>query len=162
MNLTRRQFLGKTAAAVIVAGTMARGKVFGANNRIGVGTVGFNGQGNSHIRDILSMKEDAEFVALCDVDANVLARGARTVESAQGNSPRLYQDLRAALDDKEIDAITIATPNHWHSLAAIWACQAGKDVFVEKPLSHNVYEGRQLVAAAQKYGRIVQHGTQSR
>jgi predicted dehydrogenase len=132
MELTRRKFLSKTAAAVIVAGTMAKGKVFGANNRIRVCTVGFNGQGSSHIKDILSMKDEAEFTALCDVDANVLARGAKTVETAQGKAPKLYKDIREALQDPGIDAITIATPNHWHSLGAIWACQAGKDVYVGK------------------------------
>ncbi len=162
MQFTRRQFLGKTAAAVLVAGTMARGRVFGANNRIRVCTVGFNGQGRSHINDILKMKDAAEYTALCDVDADVRARGAKMVEEAQGRAPKLYKDIREALADKEVDAITIATPNHWHTLAAIWGCQAGKDVYVEKPASHNVYEGRQLVAAAKKYNRIVQHGTQSR
>jgi len=162
MQLTRRQFLGKTATAVIVAGAMAHGKVFGANNRIQMCTIGFNGQGGSHISDILGMKDEAEYVALCDVDSNVRQRGAKKVANAQGKAPRLYRDIREALADKNIDAVTIATPNHWHSLAAIWACQAGKDVYVEKPLSHNIFEGRQLVAAAEKYGRMVQHGTQSR
>ena len=74
----------------------------------------------------------------------------------------MYRDIREALADKSIDAVTIATPNHWHSLAAIWACQAGKDVYVEKPLCHNIFEGRQLVEAAKKYGKIVHHGTQNR
>lgn len=162
MQLTRRTFLSKTATAVIVAGTMARGRVFGANSRIRVCTVGFNGQGNSHIRSVLNLKDEAEITALCDVDSNVLTRGSKTVETAQGKAPKLYRDIRGALQDPGIDAITIATPNHWHSLGAIWACQAGKDVYVEKPLSHNIFEGRQLVAAAEKYNRIVQHGTQSR
>ena len=162
MNFTRRQFLGSSAAAVIVGGMKAQGKVIGANNRIRVCTIGFNGQGGSHIKDILAMKDDAEYVALCDVDSDVLARGAKTVEAAQGKAPKLYRDMREALQNQDIDAVTIATPNHWHSLAAVWACQAGKDVYVEKPISHNIYEGRQVVAAAQKYGRIVQHGTQSR
>ena len=162
MQLTRRQFIGKTTAAVIVAGTMARGKVFGANNRINVCTVGFNGQGKSHISDILQLKDDAHYVALCDVDANVLERGAKVVETAQGKAPKLYKDIRRALEDKDIDVITIATPNHWHALGTIWGCQAGKDVYVEKPMSHNVYEGQQIVAAAKKYNRIVQHGTQNR
>ena len=162
MELTRRQFISKTTAAVIVGGMMAQGKVFGANSRIGMCTVGFHGQGHSHINDILKMKDDAEYVALCDVDAEVRARGGKDVEAAQGKAPKLYQDIREALQDKNVDAVTIATPNHWHSLAAVWACQAGKDVYVEKPMSHSVYEGRQVVAAAEKYGRIVQHGTQSR
>jgi predicted dehydrogenase len=160
--VTRRTFLGSTAAAVIVAGMKAQGTVLGANNRIRVCTCGFNGQGGSHIKDILAMKADAEYTALCDADANVLAKGAKTVEAAQGKAPKLYRDIREALADSSIDAITIAMPNHWHSLAAIWGCQAGKDVYVEKPFSHNIYEGRQLVAIAEKNKRIVQHGTQSR
>ena len=162
MKLTRRQFLGKTTAAVIVAGSMAHGRVFGANNRIRMCTVGFNGQGRSHINDLLKMKDDAEYVALCDVDAEVRERGAKIVADAQGKAPKLFKDIRDALNCKEIDAITIATPNHWHSLAAVWGCQAGKDVYVEKPISHSIYEGQQVVAAAKKYGRIVQHGTQNR
>ncbi|MCC6820402.1 MAG: Gfo/Idh/MocA family oxidoreductase [Verrucomicrobiota bacterium] len=162
MELTRRQFIGKTTAAVIVGGMMATGKVFGANNRIRVCTIGFNGQGRGHINDILGLKDEAEYTALCDVDSEVLARGAEMVQAKQGKAPKLYRDIREALQDKEIDAVTIATPNHWHTLAAIWAAQAGKDVYVEKPLSHSIYEGRQLTAAAGKYQRIVQHGTQSR
>ena len=162
MEISRRKFLGASATAVLVAGTMAHGKVFGANNRIRMCTIGFNGQGSSHIKDILGMPDDAEYVALCDVDSKVLERGVRGVEGKQGKAPKTYTDMRDVMADKDIDAVTIATPNHWHSLAAIWACQAGKDVYVEKPLSHNIFEGRQLAAAAEKYGRIVQHGTQSR
>src|SRR6185295_1448575 len=116
MKLSRRQFLSKTTTAVIVAGTMASGKVFGANNRIRMCTIGFNGQGGSHIKDILGMKEDAEYVALCDVDSSVLARGSKMVETAQGKAPKTYKDIRQALEDKDIDAVTIATPNHWHTL----------------------------------------------
>ncbi|MBL9189971.1 MAG: Gfo/Idh/MocA family oxidoreductase [Opitutaceae bacterium] len=160
--ITRRVFLGTSATAVIVAGLKAQGTVIGANNRIRICTIGFNGQGSSHIRDILGHKRDAEYTALCDVDANVRAKGAKLVTDAQGKAPKLYSDLRDALRDPAVDAVTIATPNHWHSLAAIWACQAGKDVYVEKPISHNIFEGRQVVAAAEKYKRIVQHGTQSR
>ena len=94
MELNRRQFLSKTTTAVIVAGTMATGKVFGANSRIRMCTIGFNGQGHSHINDILKMKEDAEYVALCDVDSDVLDRGVKTVETAQGKAPKRYKDLR--------------------------------------------------------------------
>src|SRR5258707_14477231 len=162
MQLTRRTFLAKSATAVIVAGTMAHGKVFGANNRIRLCTIGFHGQGSSHIRDILGMKDEAEYVALCDVDSEVLQKGEQTVLKAQGKAPKHYKDIRDALEEKDIDAVTIATPNHWHSLATILACQAGKDVYVEKPLSHSIYEGRQVVAAAKKHERIVQHGTQNR
>lgn len=159
MNYTRRQFLGTTAAAVIVGGMKAQGTVIGANNRIRVCTIGFNGQGGSHIKDILAMKGEAEYVALCDVDANVRAKGAALVKAAQGKEPKLYKDMRDAMQDKDIDAVTIATPNHWHSLAAVWACQAGKDVYVEKPVSHTIAEGRRMVQVARKLGRICQGGT---
>jgi predicted dehydrogenase len=162
MNLTRRAFLTATAATVIATQNRARAHARDANSRIGVCTIGFNGQGSTHINDILQMKDEAEYVALCDVDSAVLERGAKLVEAAQSKRPKLYRDIREALADKNIDVVTIATPNHWHSLAAIWASQAGKDVYVEKPLCHNIYEGQQLVAAAKKYGRIVQHGTQFR
>ncbi len=161
MSLTRRSFLA-ASAATILATRATRASLPDANSRIRVCTIGFNGQGSSHIKNILQMKDEAEYVALCDVDADVLERGAKMVESAQGKRPKLYRDMREVMADKDIDAVTIATPNHWHSLATIWACQAGKDVYVEKPLSHNVFEGRQVVEAAKKYGRIVQHGTQSR
>ncbi len=162
MTLTRRSFLAATAAGVMAAQNSVRARTPDVNSRIGVCTIGFNGRGTSHIKAILHLPDEAEYVALCDVDSDVLERGAKLVESVQGKRPKLYRDIREALDDKRIDAVTIATPNHWHSLAGVWACQAGKDVYVEKPLSHNIYEGRQLVEAAKKYGRIVQHGTQSR
>src|SRR3954471_23226513 len=162
MTLTRRSFLAASAATVVAARGVSFGAKPDANSRIGVCTIGFNGQGGSHIKDVLKMKDQVEYVALCDVDSEVLERGAKFVEEAQGKKPKLYRDIREALADKNIDAVTIATPNHWHSLAAIWACQAGKDVYVEKPLCHNVFEGRQLVEAAKKHGKIVQHGTQSR
>lgn len=162
MSISRRHFIGAASTAVVVAGLKAQGSVFGSNSRIRLCTVGFNGQGGSHIRDILAMKADAEYVALCDVDANVRAKGAEMVRAAQGSAPKLYQDMREAFADGSVDAVTIATPNHWHALATIWACQAGKDVYVEKPMSHNIFEGRQVAAAAEKYKRIVQHGTQSR
>ena len=162
MEMSRRKFLGSSAAAVIVAGTMAKGKVFGANSRVRVCTIGFHGQGGSHIRELLKMKDDVEYVALCDVDKNVLERGMGMVKSSQGKAPKGYADMRDVMADKDVDAVTIATPNHWHSLASVWACQAGKDVYVEKPVSHSVWEGRQVVAAAEKHKRIVMHGTQSR
>src|SRR3954462_9516421 len=126
MTLTRRTFLAASAATVLAAKTRAAAPP-DANNRIGVCTIGFNGQGGTHIKDILKMKDEAEYVALCDTDSDVLERGAKVVEEAQGKRPKLYRDIREALADKDIDAVTIATPNHWHSLAAIWACQAGKD-----------------------------------
>lgn len=163
MEMSRRKFLGSTASAVIVAGTMAKGKVFGANNRLRGCVIGFHGQGKSHINDLLKdFTDDVQIAALCDVDSEVLANGINLVKEKTGKAPKGFSDMRKVFDKKNIDFVTIATPNHWHSLAAIWACQSGKDVYVEKPLSHSVWEGRQLVAAQDKYQRIVQHGTQNR
>jgi len=161
MALTRRQFLGASTAAVVAAGASARSTVFGANDRIRICNIGIHGQGGSHMEELLGL-DGAEIVALCDVDQRVLDERAAQVKGKTGKEPKKYNDMRDAFADKDIDAVTIATPNHWHSLAAIWACQAGKDVYVEKPLSHNVWEGRQLVEAAEKYNRVVQHGTQRR
>ena len=161
MEFTRRQFLGASAAAVIAAGTVARGKVLGANDRIRVACVGVNGRGGSHISGFSDLA-GSEVVALCDVDSNVLARRAKELEDKTGKKPKTYVDVRDLLADDTMDAVTFATPNHWHSLGTIWACRAAKDVYVEKPLSHEVWEGRQLVAAAEKYHRVVMHGTQRR
>ncbi len=161
MGITRRRFLGSSAAAVFAAGAARKSPIWGANDRIGVCVIGFNGQGRGHIRSILR-EEDAEIVALCDVDARVLDRGVQGVAEASGKTPKAYRDLRDVMADPSIDVVTTATPNHWHALIAVWACQAGKDVYVEKPMSHNAFESRQCVAAARKYDRVVQHGTQSR
>src|SRR5205085_9168791 len=103
-----------------------------------------------------------QIIYLIDPDTRTYAKNLKKIASQGGSKPQTVQDVRKALDDKNLDAITIATPNHWHALITIWACQAGKDVYVEKPCSHNVHEGRIAVDAARKYGRIVQHGTQSR
>jgi len=160
IELTRRHFLG-TSAAVLVAGTMARGKVFGANDRIRVACVGINGRGGSHI-DAFTDLDGLEVAALCDVDSRVLERRAKALKEKTGKEPKKFVDMRDLFADGSIDAVTFATPNHWHTLGSVWACQAGKDVYVEKPLSHGVWEGRQLVAAAEKYKRVVMHGTQNR
>ena len=167
MKISRRKFLGTTAAAVIVAGTRAKGQVFGANERIRFGAMGINGQGGSHVEAAIKTP-GAELVGLCDPDQHVLDRRVGDVSKwrkeaeKEGPAPILYRDIREMLANDEIDAITIATPNHWHTLGAVWGCQAGKHVYVEKPACHSLWEGQQLVAAAKKYNRIVQHGTQQR
>lgn len=161
MGVTRREFLGTSAVAVLAAGTFSRSTVFGANDRIRMGVVGINGRGEAHIGAFTDLP-DSELVALCDVDAAVLEGRAKEIEQKTGKRPKTFVDMREMFADGEIDAVSFATPNHWHTLGSIWAMQAGKDVYVEKPLSHNVWEGRQLVAAAEKTGRILQHGTQAR
>src|SRR5207249_4314736 len=114
----------------------------------------------SHISAYLGAKE-SRITAMCDVDTTVLDKGTAQLKN-KSLQVEAYQDIRKMLESKEIDAVSIATPNHWHSLAAIWAIQAGKDVYVEKPVSHNVWEGRQLVKAAEAHQKIVQMGVQSR
>src|SRR5262249_18447262 len=132
------------------------------SERLRVAVLGLKGRGQSHLGAFLGRK-DCEVVAVCDPDEQVLmTRGVAVVEGATKKKPAFYQDLRKVLEDKSIDIVSIATPNHWHALAAIWAIQAGKDVYVEKPVSHNVSEGRRIVDAARKHGKICQTGTQSR
>lgn len=136
--------------------------VLGANQRINVGVVGVRGRGRDHIAEFVKLP-NARVDAVCDIDDAQNERAiAFATKQQQGLPPRSYRDLRKLLEDKDIDAISIATCNHWHALATIWACQAGKDVFVEKPASHNIFEGRKMVEAARKYKRIVQTGMQSR
>lgn len=161
---TRRSFLKQSLAAgavCTIAGTKASGRVIGANDTIRVGIAGLNGRGGSHL-DEMRQIPGVQITYLIDPDQKVLERRNKELESKTGQKARTVQDIRKALDDQEVDVITIATPNHWHSLIAIWACEAGKDVYVEKPCSHNVHEGRIAVEMARHHKRIVQHGTQSR
>jgi predicted dehydrogenase len=156
--LSRRSFLKTSLAGAAACSLSPRSwsQVRGANGDIRMAVVGINGRGESHISEFSKMN-GVRLAALCDVDLDVLERRARNLNGVQK-----YQDVRKLLESKEIDAVSIATPNHWHSLITVWACQAGKDVYVEKPCSHDVFEGRKCVEAARKYNRIVQHGTQSR
>jgi predicted dehydrogenase len=135
-------------------------KIIGANDEIRVAIVGLRGKGKHHI-ELFQALPGVRVAALCDVDTEILGREVEKFK-ARNEKVDSYIDIRELLDDKNIDAVIIATPNHWHSLMSIWACQAGKDVYVEKPVSHNVWEGSKLVEAARKYNRIVQAGTQSR
>lgn len=135
-------------------------RVRGANEDIRVAVAGFSGRGQSHIDGFRNLK-GVRVVALCDVDQIVLDKGVKAFAD-RGQKVEAYRDIRKVLENQDIDAISFATPNHWHSLGVVWATQAGKDVYVEKPISHNVWEGRKAVEAARKYSRIVQAGTQSR
>jgi predicted dehydrogenase len=167
-EINRRDFIKTTARTG--AGLAALGgisflsnpeRIFGASDRVRVAIVGLHGQGWAHVEQYSKMA-DVEIAAVCDVDENVMNGRVDQMEKMGMKKPATFVDLRKLLEDKSIDAISIATPNHWHSLQAIWGCQAGKDVYVEKPMCHNPWEGRQLVRAAEKYNRIVQHGTNSR
>jgi len=166
-TITRRTFLKQAAAAsaafplFTIAGTKSSGRVLGANEVIRVGVAGIHGQGNAHIDQYLGLK-NVQVTHLIDPDRSLFESRSQKIREQGGNSPKCFQDIRAALEDKELDAVSIAAPNHWHSLITIWACQAGKDVYVEKPLSHDFTEGRRCIQAARKYGRMVQHGTQQR
>ena len=148
-------------SSAAAAGALSTKGLASANDTVRVACVGIRGQGNAHIREYSKM-QNVEVAALCDVDESILNKRLAEVESSGKKRPAAYTDIRKLLEDKSIDAVSIATPNHWHSLMGIWACQAGKDVYVEKPCSHNIFEGRKLVEASQKYNRIVQHGTNSR
>ncbi len=160
---TRRRFLqasSAVAASFYISGTKASGKIIGANDRLRIATAGLNGRGGSHIGGFSGQK-NVEYAYLIDPDANVLSRRLKSVQGKHKNCKGVA-DVRQALEDKTLDAISVATPNHWHSLITIWAAQAGKHVYVEKPMSHDVTEGRVAVAAQEKYGVVIQHGTQSR
>jgi len=153
--VNRRYFLMSSAAAA-AGPTMA-----GPNDTIRVACVGIRGRGKSHINGFSNMP-GVELAALCDVDESVLEARLKEVESRGGKRPAAFTDFRKLLEDKSIDVVSLATQNHNHTLQTVWACQAAKDVYVEKPCSHNVFEARQIVAAARKHNRMVQHGTQSR
>src|SRR5664279_5701827 len=157
-GMDRRYFLGSAITAGV---TMHSSALASPNDTIRVACVGVRGRGRDHIR-AYSQMPNVEIAALCDIDESVLNAQVAAVEKAKGKRPAAFTDLRKLLEDKSIDAVSIATPNHSHTLQTIWACQAGKDVYVEKPCAHNMFEARQIVAAKKKYNRIVQHGTNSR
>lgn len=164
MEVSRRSFIKKTAvvsSAAIVAPTIISANVFGANDRINAAVLGVNGRGKSHIKSLMSLK-NVQVTTLCDPDMDLLKERQKDFKDKYGADVALEQDLRSVYDDKDIDVVSIASPNHWHALSVIWACQAGKDCYVEKPGSHNIWEGRKMVEAAHKYDRIVQHGVQLR
>src|SRR5438309_8185691 len=156
--MNRRYFLG----SALSAGVAVRSHTLASpNDTVRVACVGVHGRGRSHIH-AYSQMANVEIAAICDIDESVLNARLSDVEKTKGKRPAAYTDLRKLLEDKSIDAISIATPNHHHTLQTIWGCQAGKDVYVEKPCSHDMFEARQIVAAAQKYGRMVQQGSQQR
>ena len=157
---SRREFVKTSALAVAGAALPARSwsRILGANSDLRVAVIGLNGRGKNHLGSLAKIP-GVRVVALCDADRAVLDKVKGTVGDG---TCATYVDMREVFASADVDAVTVATPNHWHSLAGIWAMQAGKDVYLEKPVSHNIWEGRQLVAAAAKYKRVIQAGTQIR
>jgi predicted dehydrogenase len=175
---SRRNFLRTAATGAVLAAvtpaalakdpvkkpTIIAPTVKGANDRIRVAVLGVYGRGKTHIEEIMKLSEkcNVEVAVLCDPDMPVLQEKANDFEKKYGKKVMIEQDFRRTYEDKTIDAVALATPNHWHALQTVWACQAGKDVYVEKPATHNISEGRKIIEAAYKYNRIVQHGVQLR
>ncbi|MDX9971698.1 MAG: Gfo/Idh/MocA family oxidoreductase [FCB group bacterium] len=159
--MDRREFLGKSAAlaALGVAGVSLKAR--GANDRVVVGVMGIHDRGMD-LASELAKRPDVEVRYLADPDTRLFEERAATIEDLSGKRPQCVRDFRRMLDDAEVDAIAVATPDHWHAPATVFACQADKDVYVEKPASHSIWEGRKMVEAARKYDRVVQVGTQNR
>ncbi|MDA2924496.1 Gfo/Idh/MocA family oxidoreductase, partial [Acidobacteria bacterium AH-259-L09] len=161
-KINRREFVKRSAATTAVVPILMGPNTWaGANNRVQVACVGLRGQGRSHIENFQKLP-GVEVVALCDIDERVLADRLKDFKKQDWRKPKTYTDIRKLLEDPSIDAVSFATPNHWHALGTIWACQAGKDVYVEKPASYNIWEGRKMIEAARQYKRVVQVGHQIR
>jgi len=160
-TLNRRKFVKQSVGAVTALTVLRGARVLGANERLVVGVMGVGGRGTSLVEKFAA-RPDVAIAYLCDPDTRRFGPARQLVEKAQGRAPKTVQDFRRMLEDKSVDAIVNATPDHWHALGTIAACQAGKDVYVEKPMAHNVWEGRKMVEAARKYKRVVTVGMQSR
>lgn len=167
----RREFIRKSVygtAGIAIGGVgfsrSSYNSIIGANDRITVAVIGIRGQGGTHINSFLGMKDskNVRLKTICDVDEATWDQRVKTIVSRAGETPKTEWDMRKVFEDKEIDAVSFATPNFWHALGTIWACQAGKHVYVEKPATHRVWEGRKMVEAARKYNVLVQTGFQNR
>ena len=164
--VTRREFLDAlaigTAGLAVETTAKSYGRIVGSNDRLNFAVIGLNSRGYAHLDSLKANKAAARISYVCDVDGNVLKKFADSTKHEMGEAPVAERDFRRVLEQKEVDAITIATPDHWHAPMAIAGLQAGKHVYVEKPCSHNPAEGALLVQAQQKYGKLVQMGTQQR
>src|SRR5262249_39672313 len=149
-----RFFLGAASA-------LAASRVWGANDKVNVGIVGLGGRGGNHLK-FLSEMPGARVAAICDIDQAAREKANATLLKATGEKAKEYEDMRQAYADSGVEAVTIATPNHWHALAAIWAMRAGKDVYGEKPACYNIYEGQKMVQVARENKRMLQIGSQHR
>ena len=163
-STSRREFL-KTAAqgaGIAAAPALIAGLAAGSpSDRVNIAVVGFHDRGEAHIREFLKIP-NVRVAVLCDVDERLFPAAVAMIEQSAGYRPRTEYDFRRLLESKDVDAVSIATPDHWHALMTIWACQAGKDVYVEKPVSYNIVEGRRMVEAARRHNRIVQAGLNRR
>ncbi len=162
--MKRRKFIKASAvsAAAISVPLILRANIKGANDRVRIGVIGIHGMGQNHIKNYSAL-ENVEVAAICDVDENLFSGVVKSHFTDKGLSkPNLYSDMRKMYENKDIDAVSVVTPNHWHALAAVWAMQSGKHVSVEKPCSYNIYEGQKLLEASKKYNVIVQDGAEQR
>ena len=162
-SISRRQFVKQTGAAGLIAGSAIRPawSRSSPNETVRIAVMGIRSRGGA-LAESFAKLPNVNVAMLCDIDENLLPKAVADVQKAGGKTAKTETDIRRVLDNKEIDAVVIAAPNHWHALATIWACQAGKDVYVEKPISWSIGEGRAMVDAARKHERIVQVGTQNR
>jgi predicted dehydrogenase len=160
-ELNRRQFVKSTLTAATAVALSEPSRVLGANDHLIAAVVGAGGRG-TFLAQKFAARKDVTVAYVCDPDLRRANRAAEAVARSQSSKPKALHDFRPVLGDRSVDLLINATPDHWHALATIWACQAGKDVFVEKPLSHNLWEGRKMIEAARKYSRVVQVGMQSR
>src|ERR1700679_2556683 len=164
--VTRRGFLDTVsvgaAGLAIASSAKSYGQIMGSNDRLNFAVIGLNGRAYAHLSALKANKDTARIAHVCDVDSNILAKFAQSTQQELGYTPATEKDFRKILELKDVDAITIATPDHWHTPMAIAGLQAGKHVYVEKPCSHNHAEGAMLIAAQQKYQKLVQMGTQQR
>ncbi len=159
--LDRRDFLKSSIGAVATLTAVSQKKSYSANEKVIMGVMGLGGRG-TYLAETFAQRPDVEIAYLSDTNTRRFARAREAVEEAQGKRTKLVQDFRKILDDPNVDCLVNATPDHWHGLGTIMACQAEKDVYVEKPMSHNIWEGRKMIEAARKYKRVVQVGMQTR
>ena len=162
-SMTRRQFVcgSAAAAAAIAVPRLASSRVLGANAEIRMAVIGCGVRGSTHVVEF-GRQKGVRIAAVCDPDRTRSAGFAKTIAKSFGYKPDEVVDVRRLMDRKDLDVVSVATMQYWHALPTIWACQTGRDVYVEKPLAHYIWEGRQMVRAARKYDRLVQIGTQSR
>jgi len=160
-SLNRREFVKGSLGTLATLTVLPKSRSFAANDKVIIGVMGLGGRG-TYLAEKFASRPDAEVAYLCDADTRRFARARSAVEEVQGRRPKLVQDFRRILDDSSVDVLINATPDHWHALGTIMACQAEKDVYVEKPLAHNIWEGRKMVEAAREYKRVVQVGMQTR